>query len=59
MKKVIFEKTYYGFEDIYDMDRDLSEMWDERFNEKVKDIPGEFQGNVKVTVEYEEVLEEE
>jgi len=49
MKKILFEKIYYGFEDIYDMERDISEMWDDN-----PDIPGEFQGKVKVLITYEE-----
>ncbi len=43
-----FEKTYHGFEDIYDLERDISEMW---FYE-LKDVPGEFTGKLKVTIEY-------
>lgn len=48
-KRVIFKKEYHGFEDIYDLDRDISEMWDEP---AAKTIPGEFQGTLTVTVEY-------
>ena len=48
-KRIIFEKEYCGFEDVYDIDRDISEMWDDP---KAKGIPGEFQGVIKVTVEY-------
>jgi len=54
MSKVIFEKEYHGFEDIYDMSRDVMEAFDADFNDEVKDLPGEFQGTVKVTITYEE-----
>jgi hypothetical protein len=54
MKKVIFKEEYHGFEDVYDLPRDIEEMWDERFNPLVKGISGEFQGTVKVIIEYEE-----
>lgn len=47
MKKTIFNKTYHGFEDVVDLERDISEMWYD------SGLPGEFQGKVKVTVEYE------
>ena len=53
-KTIIFNKEYNGFEDTYDIDRDLHEMWDSDFNELVKDIPDEFQGTVEITVTYEE-----
>lgn len=48
----IFNKTYEGFEDIFDLDRDISEMWNPEMNPLVKDIPAEFQGSVKVRVQY-------
>ena len=50
--KIIFEKTYYGFEDVYDLSRDLDEMWDIKFNPLVDGIPGEFEGDVKVVITY-------
>jgi hypothetical protein len=48
-KRVIYKKEYHGFEDVGDLDRDISEMWDEP---AAKSIPGEFQGTLTVTVEY-------
>lgn len=54
MKKVIFHKEYFGFEDLADLERDISEMWDDN-----EDIPGEFEGTVKVTIEYIDDNEEE
>lgn len=56
--KVIFKKDYSGFESIYDLSRDINEMWEKSYDEeknKVLDsIPGEFQGTVKVLITYEE-----
>jgi hypothetical protein len=49
MKRVLLEKTYHGFEDAGDIERDVSEMW-----WKHDEIPAEFQGTVKVTITYEE-----
>jgi len=48
-KQVIYKKDYHGFEDIYDLERDMSELWDEP---AAKKIPGEFRGTITVTVEY-------
>jgi hypothetical protein len=50
--RVIWQHNYHGFESISDLDRDISECLDDRFNEKAKGIPGEFQGTIRVTVEY-------
>lgn len=52
-KKVIFEKTYHGFEAVCDIDRDITEALDPGFNENMKQIPGEFQGRLKVLITYE------
>lgn len=54
MKKTVFEKTYSGFEDLYDVGRDIEEAFDPRFNPEMKDIPGEFTGKMKVTITYED-----
>ena len=52
-KQVIFHKEYHGFEDVGDIERDVSEMWDG------VNIPGEFQGTITVTVEYTSSEDEE
>lgn len=54
MSKIIFEKEYHGFEAIVDLEEDISDLWDARLNKAVKDIPGEFQGTVKVVITYED-----
>lgn len=51
---IIFEEKYNGFEDLYDLSRDIWEAFDPRFNKKMKNIPEEFQGTVKVVITYEE-----
>lgn len=48
MKKIILKKEYHGFESAVDIERDISEMWED------SGLPGEFQGKVIVTVEYVE-----
>lgn len=50
--RVIWKHDYHGFESLSDLDRDIYESLDNRYNEKAKDIPGEFQGTVRVTIEY-------
>lgn len=52
MSKVIFQKKYVGFESLYDIERDISEAFDTDFNPAAKDIPGEFQGTIQVTMTY-------
>lgn len=54
MKRVLFERTYYGFEDAGDLERDMSEVLDPKLNPDAKGISPEFQGRVKVVVTYEE-----
>lgn len=46
---LLFEKDYYGFEDMFDLDRDMSELLS--FENKNK-VPSEFTGIVRVLVEY-------
>jgi len=41
---IILNKCYEGFESALDLERDVHEMWAQ--------LPGEFQGTVKVTIEY-------
>lgn len=50
--RVIWQKSYNGFEDAVDLGRDIYECLDGDFNDKAKNISGEFQGVLKVTVEY-------
>ena len=52
-KKIIFDQAYYGFEAIYDISRDMDNMWDERMNPLVKGLPSEFEGTIRITVTYE------
>ena len=52
MSKIIFNKDYCGFEDICDLDRDISEAFDRDFNPEMKNIPLEFMGTMRVTIEY-------
>ena len=46
---ILFEKDYHGFEDMFDLDRDMSEIL--QF-ENQKKIPSEFTGIMRVLVEY-------
>lgn len=48
----LFTKVYDGFESTSDIFRDLREAFDERFNEKAKQLPGEFQGKLTLTLWY-------
>lgn len=52
MSKVIYKKEYHGFEDFSDYWRDMDEAVRPEFNAAMKDIPGEFQGTIRVTIEY-------
>lgn len=52
-KIVLLEKTYHGFEDVYDLGRDMAELWEESMNPMAARLPGEFQGTIRVTVTYE------
>lgn len=56
MSKIIWQKDYEGFESLYDYFRDTDEAMDARFNSNMAEIPGEFQGTMRVTIEY---IEEE
>lgn len=49
---IIFEKNYEGFESLFDIDRDISECFDENFNPNMVGISGEFQGTMKVLITY-------
>lgn len=52
MSKIIWQKDYEGFEDLYDYFRDTTEAMDPTFNPNMAEIPGEFQGTMRVTIEY-------
>ena len=56
MSKIIWQKDYEGFESLYDYFRDTDEAMDARFNPNMIEIPGDFQGTMRVTIEY---IEEE
>lgn len=49
--KIIFNETY-NWESLCDLSRDIQECFDSRYNPLVKDLPGEFKGVIKVTLEY-------
>ena len=49
---VIFKKEYKGFEDSYDVYRDVSEALDADFTPIWKSIGGEWLGTLKITIEY-------
>lgn len=51
--RVIFDKEYVGFEDVYDLERDISEVLDPRHNALAKIVPSEFMGTMRVTITYE------
>lgn len=48
----LFTKVYDGFEDAYDISRDVHEAFDARFNEMAARLPGEFQGKLTLTLWY-------
>lgn len=52
--KVLFDRTYHGFESLNDYFCDVHEAVDADLNPAMKDVPGEFTGKVRVTVTYEE-----
>lgn len=45
----VFQKDYDGFESWTDVGRDIDEIWD---NPAMKDIPPEWQGTIRITIEY-------
>jgi len=45
-KEIVASKTYHGFEDAADLERDISEVWEEM------GMPGEFQGDLEVRLIY-------
>ena len=47
MNKKIFEKQYNGFESSFDIERDVYEAINEN-----EEIPKEFLGTIKITIEY-------
>ncbi len=54
MNKILFAQEYDG-ESIVDAHRDFSELWDERFNPVMKEVPSEegfWKGTFKITVEW-------
>lgn len=48
----IWEKEYSGFESLSDIDRDISEAFDEKFNPSAKELPPEFEGNLIINMSY-------
>lgn len=53
-KRVVYTKTYDGFEEFSDYWRDMHEACLYEFNPEWVGIPGAFQGKVTVTIEYED-----
>lgn len=49
---ILLEKEYNGFEEFYDYFRDISEICDFPQDSDFKKVRGEFQGTVKVKVEF-------
>lgn len=58
LSKLIWQKTYHGFEDFADYWRDVDEAVNPDFNLEMKSIPGEFLGKIKVTITYEPTEED-
>ena len=48
----IYEKDYIGFESLYDIQRDVYEALDPKFNPNIESVPEEFNGTIKLTMEY-------
>lgn len=53
-KRIIYQNTYGGFEDAYDLSRDVSECLNPAYNPLVKDLSDEFTGTITLTMTYEE-----
>lgn len=51
--EVFWKKQYHGFEDAYDIGRDVSEMWDEQ---EMKRLSPEFEGILTITITYQEPI---
>ncbi len=49
---ILLKKQYHGFEDFYDYFRDVAEICEFPEDPNFKKVKGEFQGTVKVTVEF-------
>jgi len=49
---ILLEKTYEGFEDVYDLGRDIEEIWDYPQDEEAKKIIGEFEGKLVVKITF-------
>lgn len=49
---ILLKKEYHGFESFYDYFRDVQEICEFPEDNGFKKVKGEFQGTVKVTVEF-------
>jgi hypothetical protein len=49
---ILLNKSYYGFESFYDYFRDVAEICEFPEDKEFKKIKGEFQGAVRVLVEF-------
>lgn len=50
--RLFYKRTYHGFEDLYDLQRDTIEAMQDDFNPAAKGIPSEFQGEIIMTLTY-------
>jgi hypothetical protein len=53
MSITLLEKTYHGFEEVFDYYRDVQEVFMFPQDERLKKIKGDFTGKLKVTVVFE------
>lgn len=51
--RILFDKTYHGFEDFSDYFRDVYEAVDSDFDPEMRSVPGEFRGRIRVLITYE------
>lgn len=49
---VLFDKIFSGFEAAVDIERDISEMFDERLNPPAAKLKPEFDGDLHIIVTY-------
>lgn len=52
MKKILIYENTYWWENLYDIERDVGEAFDQDLNPNMKTIDDEFNGVMKITIEY-------